>query len=59
MSARDILENYAARNGWDLDSMLTVICEYVDCQKDNEGFREFVETTSDDEVGCDQDCKTK
>jgi hypothetical protein len=51
MAARDILDEEAAKVGWDLDAMLDVICHYVDNQGDNACFADFVACEAADERG--------
>lgn len=51
MGARDTLERAAARTGWNTDSMLDVICAYVDNQGCDDAVADFVEAAADEERG--------
>ena len=50
MGAREILEMGAENTGWNMDSMLYIVCEYVDNQKDNNSFQDFVDRAVDEEM---------
>lgn len=42
MDAQTILETAAETTGWNTQSMLDMICEYVDNQGDNGCFQDFI-----------------
>lgn len=49
-TALDILESFAEQTGWNTDSMLALICDYVDNQCSPEAFADFVAGAADDEL---------
>jgi hypothetical protein len=42
MSAQTILEEAAETTGWNADSMLALACEYIDNQKSEDAFADFI-----------------
>jgi hypothetical protein len=50
MAARDILEEHAASTGWNVDSMLEIVCAYVDNQQSNDAFEDFVRRRAEEEL---------
>lgn len=42
MTSQEILAKHWPQTGWDTDSMLDIICEYVDNQGANDAFADFV-----------------
>ena len=44
MSTRDLIEVMSEESGvsWNLDSMLEIVCQYIDNQKDDSAFEEFI-----------------
>jgi hypothetical protein len=49
MDARSILEKYADKAGWNKDSMLDILCEYIDNQFDNQTLKEFLACKQENE----------
>jgi len=50
MNAMQILEEAVDHTGWNENSMLHVICEYVDNQNNNDTFEDFVNRAVDEEM---------
>ena len=44
----DISDKYEL--DWDADSMLEIVCEYIDNQKDFDAFKDFLEERAADEI---------
>jgi hypothetical protein len=42
MSARDIVEEYADRNGWDDESIIVLLCDYVENQQSNDALEDYL-----------------
>ena len=50
MGAMDILLRAAERTGWNTDSMLDVLCDYVDNQQADDALEDYVTRRADEEV---------
>ena len=46
----NILEEHGRETGWDEHSMLLILCEYIDNQKDPECFEDFVIEKKEEEL---------
>ena len=51
MSARSILEEAAAERGWNPDTQLGLVLEYIDNQMDDLCFREYLRYVIEEEEG--------
>ncbi|MBS1722515.1 MAG: hypothetical protein JSS66_05850 [Armatimonadetes bacterium] len=51
MDAQSILEKYAEKAGWNVDSMLAKACEYIDNQQAADAFEDFVHEAANEEIG--------
>jgi hypothetical protein len=49
MNTMDILLNLSARTGWNPDTMLQLLCEYIDNQQDGRAVRDFLHRKADEE----------
>lgn len=50
MSTRAIIERYAADTGWDIDSMFSLLCQYVDNQQDDDAVEDYFATAAEEEL---------
>ncbi|HXS23392.1 MAG TPA: hypothetical protein VN719_04120 [Gemmatimonadales bacterium] len=57
MSAQTILDSFDDRTGWDDESKIHLLCQYIENQGDNDCFRDFLEQQADaeDEMGDDEE----
>ena len=44
MSAQFVMDEFVAEQGWNNDTQLSLLLEYVDNQSDDNGFREFLQS---------------
>lgn len=51
MGAKEILEDFAAQAGWDIEWLLELACRYIDRQDDERAFRDFVREQFEEEEG--------
>ena len=42
LDAKEILELAVDKTAWSAESKIAILCEYIDNQKDNNSFEEFV-----------------
>jgi hypothetical protein len=52
MAARDIIEQIAHDTGveWNEDSMIDILCDYIDNQDSMEAFEDYVQTRAEEEL---------
>lgn len=43
MDSRDIIDEFIESQGWDDDSVITLLCRYIDNQSDPDTFRDFLQ----------------
>ncbi len=43
MNALNILEQYATQYGWDSETMLEIVCDYIDNQDSSQAFTDFLQ----------------
>lgn len=56
MTAEETLAHFAARQGWDLDSQLTLVLRYVESlQDDDDSLYDFLQRQADLENGIGQE----
>ena len=49
MSAQSIIDLYATSTGWNEDSIIDILCEYIDNQSSPEAFEDFVQRKAEEE----------
>lgn len=49
MSARDILDGFVESQGWDDDSIITLLCHYIDNQLSEDALVDFLQRQADEE----------
>ncbi len=54
MRAHDILLEFE-NQGWDDNSIIVLLCEYIDNQKSNDTFYDFLQTKADEENNWEKD----
>lgn len=55
-TAFDIIEEAIPLSGWNEDSVIAVLCDYIDNQQANDAFQDFiVQRIADEETAGDED----
>lgn len=49
MDTLNVIHEFMASQGWDDDSVIGVLCDYIDSQKEAQSFREFAQQRADEE----------
>jgi hypothetical protein len=47
MDSRDTLQQFIESQGWDDESIITLLCAYIDNQQDNDTLRDFLQQQAD------------
>lgn len=50
MTVQEILDKYSAHTGWDLYSQFDLVCEYVENQKSNQEFEDYIARKATEEL---------
>ena len=49
MSAHSVMDEFEAEQGWNRDTLLALLTQYVDNQSDDNGLREFLRSAAEEE----------